>query len=116
MAPMPRLKIPKIFDDDFDMEMPKIKMPDFNSGFRDMERSIEGMRNSMAKGLQAMNPGSDSDSSQQSFSKSFSSSTDQKGQVHKRESKEGSTKSCHNGQCKTVTCKNGKCTETVTKA
>lgn len=51
------------------------------------------------------------DEHSQSFSSSFQQAVGPDGKVHKKESKQGSETSCHNGQCKETICKDGACHE-----
>ena len=108
MNNMPRMpKMPKLFDD---FEFPKIEMPDFSESFRNMESSMQRMREKMNSDFASVKGG---DMKSESFSSSYSSSTDQNGETHEHSNKEGVKKTCHNGQCKIVTCNNGRCTEKV---
>ena len=51
------------------------------------------------------------DQQTQSYSSSFQQAMGDDGKLHKRESKEGSKMSCHNGHCQETVCKNGVCHE-----
>merc|ERR1719443_196479 len=86
------------------------RMRHMEEGFANMERNMAESFRDLPKRMHEMAT-KGGDEQAQSFSTSFQQARDDDGKLHKKESRQGSEISCHNGQCREMMCKNGVCRE-----